>query len=108
MTGFRVLIQPLSNWLSSLLVSKWGTAFLLIGTLALAGSASTYLTSIYDHQAPVGRSVPGAVTPVPAQSLCTTLAAGVALPCPRMILPVATLCTPALLVIAPDIACNDR
>lgn len=81
MKGLGVWLRPVSHWLVAWLISKWGAALVMVGTLALAASAAAYLTSTYDHQAQVGGSVPGAVMPVSAQSLCITLAAGVALPC---------------------------
>jgi hypothetical protein len=77
-------LQPVSHRLVALLVSRWGSTVVLLGTLALAVSISVYLTSADDHPAPAGVSVTGAVSSVPTQ------------------------CTPALLVVAPDIACNDR
>jgi hypothetical protein len=84
MRNVGVWLEPVSHWLVAWLVSRWGDATVLLGTLALAVSCSVSLMSAYDHPAPAGVSVPGADISVPTQ------------------------CTPSLLVVAPDIACNDR
>jgi hypothetical protein len=147
MKSIGVRLQPVSHWLVAWLISTWGTALLLIGTLALAASASAYLASINEHHTQVGGnvpgglgsvpaqslgtpqwrigdpcppvstpasaplcwSVPGAVTPVPGQSPCTTLVASGALTLPAQCNDARpTHCTPSLQLIAPDIACDDR
>ena len=66
-----IWLQPVNRWLVAWLISKWGSAVVIVGTLALAASSAAYLTSTYDHQAHVGVSVPGGVTSVPAPPLCT-------------------------------------
>jgi hypothetical protein len=112
MTRLHIFMRRLSNWLVPVLVTKWGVALVLIGTVALAGSASVYLTSTADHRAPAG-NVPDAVTSVPAQSVCTPLVLGPLVVGGALVLPAqcnadVPHCTPALLVVAPDIACDDR
>jgi hypothetical protein len=84
MKNAGIYLQPVSHWLVGWLVSRWGNAVVLLGTLALAASVSVYLTSASNHPAPAGMSVLGAVTSGP------------------------THCTPSLLVVAPDSACDDR
>jgi hypothetical protein len=84
MKRLGVWLQPVSHWLVAWLISQWGSVVVMIGTLALAGSVSLYLTSAADHPAPTGVSGPDAVTSIP------------------------THCTLSLLVVAPDIACDDR
>jgi hypothetical protein len=74
-----IWLELVSRWLVAWLVSRWGSAVVLLGTLALAVSCSVSLTRAYDHAAPAGVRVPGAVTPVPAQATCTTLVVGGAL-----------------------------
>jgi hypothetical protein len=108
MKGLGIWMQAISRWLVAWLITKWGVALVLIGTLALAGSASVYLTSTYDQRAQVGGSVPGATQSVPAQSLCTTMAVGGALTCTSILPDVLTHCTPSPLVVGPDITCDDR
>jgi hypothetical protein len=75
MKGLSGWLQPGSYWLVVRLITKWGAALVMIGTLALAASASAYLTRTNDHQAQAGGSVPGAVTPVLARSSCASLLA---------------------------------
>jgi hypothetical protein len=142
-----VWIRAVGHLLVAWLISGWGAALILIGTLALAGSAAAYLTGTYDHQALVGGSIPngpksvpaqslgtsqwrigdpcppvstpasaplcwstpGTTTVVPAQSLCTILTASGALTLPAQCnTAVPAGCTPSLLLVAPDIACDDR
>jgi hypothetical protein len=67
-------LQSMSPWLVGWLTSKWGATLVQIGTLALAVIAATYLTRTYEHQAHGGGSVSGAISPVPVQSWCTTVA----------------------------------
>jgi hypothetical protein len=62
-----IWLQAVSHRLVRWLISTWGTALVLLGTLALAGSGAVYLASSYDHQARVPASVPGTLTPSPAQ-----------------------------------------
>jgi hypothetical protein len=74
MKALGVWLKTVSHWLVAWLISKWGVALVLIGTLALAVSTSVYLTGTYDHRAQVGVSVPGAIVAIPVQSWCTTVA----------------------------------
>jgi hypothetical protein len=80
-------LQPVSHRLVAWLTSTWGASLVLIGTLALAASATAYLTGASDHQARAGGSVPDTVIDVPAQSLCTTLMASGALTLPAQCAP---------------------
>jgi hypothetical protein len=100
MKGIEVRLQPVSHWLVAWLISIWGTVLLLIGTLALATSASVYLTRTYDHQAQERGRAPGAVTPISVQSVCTSLAAGVALPCTDTLPAISATCTTSDWVLA--------
>jgi len=67
MNGLGMWLQPVSRWLISWLVSRWGIGLLLLGTVALAGSTAVYLTRGYDHPARIGVIVPNATTSVTAQ-----------------------------------------
>ncbi|MGH2387839.1 MAG: hypothetical protein ACRDIE_06500 [Chloroflexota bacterium] len=84
MKGIRILMQPVGHYLISVLISKWGLPLLLLGMMILAGSTAVYLTLSNNPPAPIGGRRPAAATFVTTQ------------------------CTASLLVVAPDIACNDR
>jgi hypothetical protein len=75
MQGLGVWLQPVGRWVATWLISKWGPALVLIGTLALAGSAATYLPGASGQQAGVQGGMPGSVSVVPTQSLCASLLA---------------------------------
>jgi hypothetical protein len=108
MKNVGMYLQPMSYWLVAWLVSRWGSAVVLLGTLALAASTGGYLTRTGDSRAQVGRSAPHAVPAVPAQSLCTTLIVGGALACTGKLPAVPVHCTSYLEALVPDSACNDR
>jgi hypothetical protein len=108
MNDLGVWLQPVSHWLVARLISRWWAILVMIGTLALAGSAAAYLTSAYDHQPPVGGSVPGAATPVPIQSLCTPLVIGGALAVPGQCSTVLPAQSPCIFLMAgSEITCTD-
>jgi hypothetical protein len=110
MKGLGVWLQPVCHWLVAWLISKWGPALVLIGTLALAGSAATYLPGASRQQAGIERGVPGPVLAVPTQSLCTSLLAIGAFALPAQCdtaIPAQSECTPSLLM-GPDFACDER
>jgi hypothetical protein len=71
MKSLGVWLQPVTHLLVTWLISTWGSALVLIGTLALAGSAAAYMSSASNHDARVGGSVLGSVAPASARSLCT-------------------------------------
>jgi hypothetical protein len=107
MKGLGIWMQAISHWLVAWLITKWGVALVLVGTLALAGSASVYLTSTYDHRAQVGGSVPSATRSVTSRSLCMSLVASGALTLPAQCdttVPAQSLCT--TLVVGGALTCT--
>jgi hypothetical protein len=60
-------MKGLGVWLVTSLISKWGAAVVLIGTLALAGSVSVYLARSYNPQTHGGTSASGMQPPVSLQ-----------------------------------------
>lgn len=58
----RVLRQPVSYWLVSRLISTWGIALVLLGTLALAWSTAAFLSGSHAQPAPIGVIAPPGMT----------------------------------------------
>jgi hypothetical protein len=110
-------MKYLGDWLQSAtyrlvvwLISTWGSALVLIGTMALAASGAAYLTGSYELQAPAGRSIPHAGTSIPGQPWCAIRVGGRAITCTGTFPPYPCAQTLQAVVwdAAPDSACDHQ
>jgi len=92
------------------LISTWGSALVLIGTVALAASGAAALTGSYEHPALAGRSIPPSGTFIPTQPVCAIRVGGHAITCTGTFPPYP--CAPSLEAVgwdaAPDSACDHQ
>ena len=102
----QVATYRLAVWL----ISTWGSVLVVLGTVALAAAGAASLSRSSAYQAPAGRSISPAGTPIHAQPVCAIRVGGRTITCTGTFPPYP--CPSARQAVAwdaaPDSACDHQ